>query len=312
MAIWVDIIIPVYNKASTIRRCIESVLSQTYSNYKVIIVDDGSTDDSFRICMSYKNDRVKIISQKNQGVGLARNIALEYLTGDKVVFIDADDYVSPSYIADLLKYKEYDLVVQGYISCSEDNSLYSKRIPKSIIINQNEFKEVLFDGKFFKFLTMPWNKLFDTRIIKEKKIRFREINRGEDTCFVFDYIQWTSSVIFTREANYYYVQSFDSLSRREISDVWEKQKEINEYCRKNFYSQYDKIWTNMYMKAVKRTLGEAATNKNKFSDQILKICLDEDFNKVKLRYINGMMNKVIFLLLKTRNKILLSMIFYLS
>ena len=157
----IDIIIPVYNKEMTIKKCIDSILKQTYTNFRIIIVDDGSTDKSVKICEQYEDERIKVICQENSGVSGARNTALTYLNGDKLVFVDADDFVSPSYLRDLLDYAQYDLVVQGYNICLEDGSVCGVMLPENREVKQHEFPNVIFDIKFYRFLTMPWNKLFD-------------------------------------------------------------------------------------------------------------------------------------------------------
>ena len=104
--------------------------------------------------------------------------------GQRVVFIDADDYVKPTYLADLLKYRDYDLVVQGYATCSENGNVLKKVIPEELIVNKEKFGDVLFEIEKFKFMTIPWNKLFDTKIIIENKVRFRKINLGEDMGYI--------------------------------------------------------------------------------------------------------------------------------
>lgn len=308
----IDIIIPVYNKEMTIKRCIDSILKQTYTNFRIIIVDDGSTDKSVKICEQYKDERIKVICQENAGVSGARNTALSYLHGDKLVFVDADDFVSPSYLRELLDYAQYDMVVQGYNICLEDGSVCGVMLPENREVKQHEFPNVIFDIKFYRFLTMPWNKLFDINIIKKNGIKFRNINLGEDVCFVFDYIQHAKEIIFTNSADYNYVQSAGSLTRSDIPDVWERQKDINNYCRKNFYPLYEKTWTSMYMRAAKRTLGEAASDKLKFKKQIFKIKSDCEWNEVKWFKVYGTINKLIYLLIKTNSITMLQLLFKLT
>lgn len=100
----VSIIIPVYNTELYLNKCIESVISQTYKNLEIILVDDGSTDNSVEICDEYarKDNRIKVIHQKNGGQALARNTAMKYVNGDYIVYIDSDDVVSIEHIDYLL------------------------------------------------------------------------------------------------------------------------------------------------------------------------------------------------------------------
>lgn len=308
----VDVVITVYNKEKTIQRCLDSILNQDYKNLNVIIVDDGSSDNSYNICSNYMDHRIKIISQKNSGVGAARNAGIRYLSGSKVVFIDADDYVSPTYIKDLLKYSQYQLVVQGYIVSQEDGNNYKNIVPKMRQISFGQFGDYLNSAEIYKFMTMLWNKLFDTRIVVENNLRFRELSTGEDVCFVFDYLEHIKEIIFTQDSNYHYVLSTGSLSRKDIPDIWERQKDINNYCRKLFYPKYGKIWSNMYIRAAKRTLGEAAGNKDKFYKQINKVYCDDEFKEVKIQYLDGVITKVIYFLILTRNDKWLWIIFRLA
>lgn len=300
MDLLVDIIIPVYNKEKTIARCLESVLNQTYTNFNVIIVDDGSTDHSYDLCLAFQDKRINIIKQTNMGVGEARNVGLKNTIGDKFVFVDADDYVSPMYLSDLLKYEDEkcELIVQGYYSCLEDNSICEKKMPSQRCVNKLEFEKYIFNIDNFRYLTMPWNKLFDTKIVKDNNLLFRNINLGEDVCFVFDYLQYVNNVLFVEDANYFYIESKGSLTRTDIPDVWERQKDINSYCRKDFYPLYEKTWTNMYIRAAKRTLGEATKKKDKFVSQIMKVRSDDDFNKIKIINVTGIINKIIYLLFR--------------
>lgn len=99
----ISVIIPVYNAENFIRRCVDSVLGQTYSKWELIPVDDGSTDSSLRILKEYeaRDSRIKVIHQENAGPGLARNKGIENASGDYVVFIDSDDVITPDYFEKL-------------------------------------------------------------------------------------------------------------------------------------------------------------------------------------------------------------------
>ena len=305
----VDIIVTVYNKEHTIQRCIDSILAQDYENINVIIIDDGSSDSSYSICSRYNDKRIKLFYQENAGVGKARNAGISKSTGNKIVFVDADDYVSTSYISDLMKYNQYDMVVQGYITCDEEGTSFRTKIPTPGFIESNQYGDCLFTKETYKYMTMLWNKLFDTGVIRTNNIEFRDIKTGEDVCFVFDYLQHTESIAITNEANYHYVLSSDSLTRRDIADIWLKQTDINDYCRKSFYKKYEKIWANMYVRAAKRTLGEAAKNKKKFYLQVRLIRDDKDFLRVKINDLHGTVEKIIYILIMLRCKFALWMIY---
>ena len=96
----ITIIIPIYNCEKTISRCIDSILRQTYKNFELILVNDGSTDGTSRILCSYKDNRIKLINQENKGTGSARNTGIKYATGDFICFVDGDDYVEPNFLCE--------------------------------------------------------------------------------------------------------------------------------------------------------------------------------------------------------------------
>lgn len=112
----VSIIIPVYNVERYIRRCIDSVLLQTYSFIEVLLVDDGSTDASGVICDDYalKDTRVRVIHKNNEGVSIARNVGIKESQGDYITFLDADDLMKENCIANLMLPEDFPLVVGGY------------------------------------------------------------------------------------------------------------------------------------------------------------------------------------------------------
>src|SRR5690554_2682260 len=105
----VSIIIPVYNKAPYLDSCISSVINQTYKNLEIIIIDDGSTDNSLEICENYrkKDERIQLISQENQGVSVARNKGIQKASGEWIYFLDADDYLELDAFEILVKKSHY-------------------------------------------------------------------------------------------------------------------------------------------------------------------------------------------------------------
>ena len=114
----ISIIMPVYNAEKYLNRSIESIMNQTYNNIEIILVNDGSTDNSLEICTSYqeKDNRIKLINQANKGVSFARNKGIDEATGDYIMFIDSDDYVEKNMIEDMVSKiteDDIDLVISG-------------------------------------------------------------------------------------------------------------------------------------------------------------------------------------------------------
>ena len=154
----VSVIIPVYNAEKYIRRCIESVLDQTYQDLEILLINDGSTDSSGSICDEYalKYMRVKSIHSINQGVAHARNLGLDNATGEYVVFVDSDDYVSSKYVENL---------VDGIVKTRADVSITKiKRIGENQIVNIKQENAS----------TMVWN--------RNQAIINMMLARGTDSC----------------------------------------------------------------------------------------------------------------------------------
>ena len=127
----ISIIIPVYNVEKFLPQCIDSILAQTYKDFELILVDDGSPDGSPAICDSYaqRDERVRVIHQKNAGVSAARNNGIEHAKSEWISFVDSDDWVEPSYIEDFhLDEDDADMIVQGLEYYDNRNGQFFKQI----------------------------------------------------------------------------------------------------------------------------------------------------------------------------------------
>lgn len=218
----ITVIIPVYNVSDYISRTINSVLCQTYKDWELILVDDGSTDDSGDICEAYSatDERIKVIHQKNGGVSSARNMGIELSSGKYIAFIDGDDYISEYYLETLynmLVNNDADMSVQIYYN------MYPTGREKSVKENINkimpawEFIEFeILDGRD----TSPCVKLYKSDIIKKHNIRFDEnITNLEDMLFLFNYLQVGKSVCYdTGMVNYYRIIRTDGVVFSKFSE----------------------------------------------------------------------------------------------
>jgi len=182
----VSIIIPVFNLRNTIGRCLESVLSQTYPDLQVIVVNDGSTDESGEICRSFaeKDNRIILIKKENGGVSSARNIGLDHVTGDYIMFVDGDDEISRDYVDTYVSQAERnraDIVVGGLTRIESDAASVQK--PGIGRYTRKEFFTSLCDewGPIYGYVS---NKLISERIISKRHLRFREdMHSQEDLDF---------------------------------------------------------------------------------------------------------------------------------
>lgn len=200
----VSIITPVYNADKTLKRCVDSILAQKYDKWELILVDDGSKDNSGFICDLYAQEhptQIIVVHKSNGGVSSARNIGLQHAKGQYVTFIDSDDYVAESYISDFLSVNA-DLVVCGMHYVFTDLHILPFRFDKAFYCFKNDFstKELLTLP-----MMAPWAKLFKLDIIRNNSIRFDENMRfAEDNVFVLEYLACCSSMFYLESSPYYY------------------------------------------------------------------------------------------------------------
>lgn len=192
----ISLIVPVYKVEEYLPKCIDSILAQTYKDWELLLIDDGSPDRSGEICDEYAatDNRIRVYHQSNAGASSARNKGIEKAQGEYIVFADADDIVSPYYLSHLAN-TDYDIVINSYSRFGE--------VEEDVIITQNEeiyyrediaefSKKYLIDGT----ILAPYCKLFKTSIIKRNSIRFPlGMKNAEDIYFVLDYIKHCSSFI---------------------------------------------------------------------------------------------------------------------
>lgn len=188
----ISAIIPVYNCEKFIEKCVQSLLNQKYINLEIILVDDGSTDNSGNICdeIGKLDNRIKVFHKKNGGVSSARNFGIENSTGDYVTFIDADDTVSPEYIEYL-----YKIMIEN--DCDVSLTRYPLKFNSRTVINNVSFdndeleicsginaaKEML----LYKIVISSWNKMFSKKLLIQNNIRFNEVlSFGEGFEFVIN------------------------------------------------------------------------------------------------------------------------------
>lgn len=206
----VSVIIAVYNGQTYIRKCIESFLKQSYENIEIILIDDGSIDDSGLICdeIALRESCVRVIHQKNSGVSCARNVGINESNGKYLLFADQDDYAERNHIEELVKgIEENDaqLSTCGYKRLSGDK-MTPFSYPRETICKA--------DKEMYRRLCLElsgcylWIKLFDADIVKSNKLEFlRDIQPGEDILFVADYMRYVEKTAFVDNESYIYVDS---------------------------------------------------------------------------------------------------------
>lgn len=216
----ISIIVPIYNSEKTLNRCINSILEQTYNDWELLLIDDGSIDHSGELCDQYaaKDQRIKVFHKKNGGVSSARNYGLDKAFGEWINFVDADDWIDSNCFEtciDGIK-EETDLVM---FSCKWAEDC---RLPDISCKKQADFQKILplFIDKI-TFVT-PWCKLFRRSIIEDKHLRFDlSLSSGEDTLFSMEYLKNVKNMNLLSVETYHYdiSQNSDSLSKK-VSVAW--------------------------------------------------------------------------------------------
>lgn len=218
----VSIIVPVYSVEAYIDKCINSILSQTYEDWELILVDDGSPDMSGIICDKYAgmDRRIRVIHKNNEGVSIARNTGLDDAKGGYICFIDSDDWVEPTYIESLMRYSENDeCIVYGNVI--NDFSDGRKSIPSFnyvdglvVSLDNNEVDIVNYRIPENGY---PVAKLYRKSIIDYHNLRFDEqLSYHEDHLFVLDYLSHVKHVLLSSKADYHYMhrEGNNSLSKK--------------------------------------------------------------------------------------------------
>ncbi|MDD6520031.1 MAG: glycosyltransferase [Oribacterium sp.] len=232
----ISIIVPIYNVEKYIHRCIDSIINQTYKNIEIILVDDGSSDGSGKICDEYqrKDERIKVIHKKNGGLGFARNSGLDVASGKYVTFIDGDDYIGLTHIE-----KMHTLIIEtNSDTCMAGHTkVYSNREEKHLNvcsgkIYKGNVKEQILPrmcgantyGQDYIEMSVCMV-LLSNEIIKQNNLRFVSEREyvSEDLVFDFEYYPLSKSVCISDDADYYYCDNAGSLTTKYRSDRFESQ-----------------------------------------------------------------------------------------
>lgn len=324
----VSIIIPIYNMGSTINNCVRTILQQTYQSIEVILVDDGSTDNSYQQCLSLAtiDERITVLHTDNQGSGPARNEGIDVAQGEYMYFPDADDVIAPDAIATLVNTIEKsnaDLVVFGYRQVTQSGHLlkekkYTNSIQDGETIRQ-DYTNYISTETLYSIQGAPWNKFFKSSIVKTYKVKFPPLRRHQDECFISKYmchvktVQFIDSVLYTYTVNglgvewrKYPVNYIDS-----VNSLYYNRKETILSWNANNTSVRDKVYQEyicMFSKAMELSFAPKMKLKNKtrykwIKEQVRASYLYDMYPPSSLR----VYHKVLYILF-TNNHILSAML----
>ncbi len=215
----ISIIIPVYNAEKYLSTCLDSVLAQTFTDWECILVNDGSTDNSGKICEEYvvKDKRFRVVHKENGGVSSARNLGLDKVQGEWIVFLDSDDSIKPIFLSEISS-SSSDLVITGFIA----NNLST--CPLKQIISRSNIAHNINDILHLKEIYVVWAKRFKKELIQRNDIRFDEkLRMSEDTLFCYDYLSVCNNIEFVDSSNYLFTGVFGGDDDKYVLE-WEEEE----------------------------------------------------------------------------------------
>ena len=284
----VSVIIPVHNSSKYLKKCLDSVLKQTYKNIEVICIENGSKDNSLEILKQYKT--IKTYSLKESGISLARNYGIEKAKGDYLYFLDSDDYIKENLIEKLVKKLEKDksdLCYAKYYSVYEDN----KKLEKTDMYTFDTLdKKEIINNLHNINLGAP--KLYKKEIITNNDVTFPLNTKYEDVYFVLKYIYFSNKISMVNEYLYYYVihdNSETTTMDKKVFDIFKIVKLCEKiYSKKEIENTVVKLLT---IYNIRQRYQKNSGLRNKF--------IDESFSHLNKNYQNWKKCKY----LKERNKL---------
>lgn len=225
-----SIIIPIFNSEKTLPRCLDSLTSQLRNDIEVLLIDDGSSDDSFRFCKAYAQEYPQLfpIHQKNGGVSSARNRGLDLAKGEYILFVDSDDYVSSDYFAvlDQALAENPDMLLFGYQNFGTNDSSWD--LGEYTVSDPVEIAKKADYGMREYLFSSLWSKAFNRRMIEDNHLRFSiDLSIGEDQEFIFSYTLHAGSLKAISNKLYHVsTEDRNSLSRKRRDYLTEQMMEM--------------------------------------------------------------------------------------
>ena len=287
----ISVVVPVYKVEKYLKKCVESIINQTYKDLEIILVDDGSPDNSGVICDEYaENDsRVRVIHKKNEGVAKAREDGIAVAKGEYICFVDSDDYIELDFcevlLENLLKYNA------DWVSCdmdhiyeNGDNAEHMENIESNTLIQDREIiiRDYI-DSKAYPFII--WGKLFRTKNVKGYS--FKNLKITEDTCFMVDMIMKTQSAYLTTYKGYKYVKrdgSVTSIDGNVFREAEFDRLKGYRYAYRAFSSEYP-----MYTFGLKKIIDQTVLN---MYIQLIRMGTKQDRKKYRKQLRNIVKNRV--------------------
>ncbi len=253
MMVKISVIIPVYNGAKYLERCLDSVLNQTMTDWQAICIDDGSTDNTGVILDKYakKDKRFIVVHKKNAGVSAARNDGIKLAKGSYIHFMDADDIIDTNYYETMVSAGDgFDIICSGFVSNSKysDNLKYAKKHNVQTLFGKLFWTQALLKS-------FVWRYLFKTDFIKKNKLHFNtKLISQEDAIFVLQSLLVSDAMLIVPNVNYHYIFNNDSALNKKDKKHREKLKQqykIGKAYRKQYAKDNNVILLWRFRKIIK-------------------------------------------------------------
>ena len=237
----ISVIVPIFNVKDYLRKCIDSILAQSYKKIEIILVDDGSTDESGEIADAYarKNKKIKIIHKQNGGLSSARNAGIEAASGEWIAFVDSDDYIDECFLErlyNLAQKNNADIATCSFKAFTNDGSILKKspEWPNEVLDSEAAIRSV-FKDKLPAYVCLS---LFRSSLFLSSGMRFPEGKEFEDIAIRIKLLKNAKTVTFTNEKLYYYLMRGDAItgkkfSKKRYDDYMYALSEVKDYLLKN-------------------------------------------------------------------------------
>lgn len=301
----ISVVIPVYNTEKTLKKCVESLLNQTFKDFEVLLINDGSPDSSENICLHFaeKDCRVRYIKKENGGLSSVRNLGIEKAKGKYIGFIDSDDYVESNMLEFMYEKAEKencDIVLCGYFI--EKRKTKINNCPE-MSLNESNYNDYLVELKSKNLIDSAWNKLYRLDFLRKSGVLMPYGELYEDTAFNLELLMFKPKINVYSECFYHYVQNMGSITHKYNESKMETMKKrarllkkvscgIDEYC--DFY----------YIKSVLSSVIDMFLSLPKASikEEIKKLTTETEFlNAAKNAKFKGLSSLVIIRIAKSKN-----------
>lgn len=292
----ISVIVPVYNAKMYIKRCVDSILNQTYRNFELLLIDDGSSDNSGVICDEYaaKDNRIRVIHKDNSGVADTRNVGLQQANGDYILFVDSDDYIKVDMLEKLVKRAiecDSDIVMCKYFTDKSGNLSTANMKYDEIYDGAERVKNgliYLYYADYHNGLYSLCNKLIKKCVFNSNNITFdTSLNRGEDAWFIFQCLKYCKRVDFIPEALYYYYQNENSIMHNIYPDQYERWVDMRKrLLKENEELKFEIDFTLFYRDFFYKLAIYCKNEIERGNDDRVKKILSDDFYRRTVKYVD--------------------------